>query len=297
MRIGVIGLGRMGMAVCEKLVEQGHVVVGWDINQSLEPAVRGVGGRFCADPSEVVRQSESILTLVTDDAAATWLFGDEGGLLQDDVQGKLFIELSTLQPSTVVQIGERVLAAGGAFVGAPVLGSIPAVASGKLVALASGTEEHVERARVVLQPIAHSIVHLGSLGTGNVMKLIVNLTMASYLEALSEGLALGLEHGLTLEAMLQILAGAVTANPWLSSKLKILAGEPGEVSLDIALMQKDVLSAVTVGSAAGVAMPMASGILASLSTAVATGHGREDMALLPRIFRENMVRRHPGTFK
>ncbi len=295
MKIGVIGLGRMGMAVCKRLVEQGHVVVGWDIDQSLASVIEEAGGRFCADPAEVVRRSDSILTLVTDDAAAIWLFSDEGGLLQGNAEGKLFIELSTLQPSTVVQIGECVLAVGGAFVGAPVLGSIPTVSSGKLLVLAGGAVEHVERARMVLQPLAHSVVHLGSLGAGNVMKLIVNLTMASYLEALSEGLALGLEHGLSLEQMLQILAGAVTANPWLSSKLKILAGEPGEVSLDIALMQKDVLSAVTVGSAAGVAMPMASGILASLSTAVATGHGREDMALLPKVFRENMVRRRPET--
>lgn len=294
MNIGVIGLGRMGMAVCKRLVEQGHQVVGWDIKQSLASDIEVTGGRFATNPTDVVRQSEAVLSIVTDDAAARWLFGDEGAMLRGEVEGRLFIELSTLQPVTVVQIGERALAAGASFVGAPVLGSIPAVLSGKLLVLAGGSVTHVERAREVLAPLARNVAHLGPLGAGNTMKLIVNLTMASYLEALSEGLALGLEQGLGLSQMLQLLTEAPTANPWLASKLKILAGEAGEVSLDIASMYKDVMSVVATGSAAGVAMPMASGILASLSTAVATGHGHEDMALLPEVFRQKMVRRSPA---
>lgn len=291
MDIGVIGLGRMGMAMCRRLAEHGHRVVGWDVNQSLAGGIETAGGRFAASAADVARQSEAVLSIVTDDAAARWLFGDDGGVLGGEVEGKLFIEMSTLQPATVAQLGERALAAGAAFVGAPVLGSIPAVLRGQLLVLAGGSREHVNRARVVLQPLARSVAHLGPLGAGNTMKLVVNLTMASYLEALAEGLALGLQHDLDLGQMLQLLTEAPTANPWLASKLKILAGEAGEVSLDIASMHKDVLSAVAAGSATGVAMPMASGILASLSAAVATGHGREDMAQLPQVFRQQMVRR------
>ncbi len=294
MNIGVIGLGRMGMAVCQRLVAHGHHVVGWDINASLAQGIESVGGRFAVNPTAVTQQSEAILTLVTDDAAAQWLFGDQGGLLGGEVKDKLFIELSTLQPTTAIRLGEQALAEGAALVAAPVLGSIPTVAAGKLLVLAGGAVDHVARARAVLAPLARSVVHLGPLGTGNAMKLVVNLTMASYLESLAEGLALGLEHGLDLEQMLELLTEAPTANPWLNNKLKILAGEPGAVSLDIALMHKDVLSAVTAGSAVGVTMPMASGILSSLSMAIATGHGSEDMAMLPKVFRQHMVRR-PAT--
>lgn len=291
MNIGVIGLGRMGMAACRRLMAQGHPVVGWDIHQPLAREIETAGGSFAADPSAVASQSDAILSFVTDDAAARWLFGRDGGLLAHSVKGKLFIELSTLQPSTVREIGERAVAAGAAFVGAPVVGSVPAVMSGRLLVLAGGSEAHVERARAVLQPLARSVVRVGSLGAGNTMKLIVNLTMASYLEAMAEGLALGIEHGLDLEQMLRLLTEAPTANPWLAGKLEILAGGAGEVSLDIASMCKDVLSAVATGSAAGLAMPMASGILSSLAAAVAAGHGRDDIARLPEVFRRQMVRR------
>lgn len=291
MSIGVIGLGRMGMAVCKRLVEQGHAVSGWDVNASLAQGLEKAGRHFCAKSADVVERSESILTLVTDDAAIAWLFEGEGGLLQADLAGKLFIEMSTLQPSTVQRIGEQVVSKGAGFVGAPVLGSVPAVAAGQLLVLVGGSPEHVEQAKLVLQPLARSVAHLGPAGAGNTMKLVVNLTMAGYLQSLAEGLAMGVEQGLELNQMLQLLTEAPTANRWLSSKLGILAGDEGDVSLDIALMHKDVMCAVATGAAAGVAMPMASGILASLSTAVATGHGRQDMAMLPQVFRQNMVRR------
>lgn len=291
MNIGVIGLGRMGMAISKRLVEQDRSVVGWDIDRSLSQRLAAMGGRFADSPADLVSQADVILVVVTDDVAAEWLFGAEGGLLSGDVTGKLFIEMSTLKPDTVAALGALTLDAGAAFVGAPVLGSIPTVASGQLLVLAGGAQPHVERAREVLQPLARKVLHLGPLGAGNSMKLIVNLSMASYLEALAEGLALGVESGLDLEQMLQVMTEAPTANVWLSSKLRTLAGEQGPTSLDIGLMHKDVLFAVSAGAAAGIAMPMASGILSALSTAVATGHGQEDMAQLPRLFRESMVRR------
>ncbi len=162
---------------------------------------------------------------------------------------------------------------------------------GSLLVLAGGSEKEIERSREALEPLTGQFVHLGPLGAGNTMKLILDLSMASYLEALAEGLAVGLEYGFDLDQMLDLLSQAPTANPWLTAKRGILAGGSGPTSLDIASIHKDVLYAVAAGSAAGISMPMASGILSSLSSGVATGHGQEDLAALPAIFRETMVRR------
>jgi len=135
------------------------------------------------------------------------------------------------------------------------------------------------------------VLELGPLGAGNAMKLVVNLGMAAFLGALTEGFALGARHGLSVATMLEALGEAPIANPWLKGKAGILAGEPGPVSLDISALNKDVMSAVAVGATEGVPMPMAAGILTTLSAAVAAGHGADDLAELPRFFREQMLRR------
>jgi 3-hydroxyisobutyrate dehydrogenase len=96
--------------------------------------------------------------------------------------------------------------------------------------------------------------------------------------------------------MLDILALGPTANNWLKAKEGILLGNPGSTSLDIAALHKDVLSAVATGSVEGVPMPMAAGVLATLSAAVAAGLGAEDLAVLPRFFREAMLRRPASAF-
>jgi 3-hydroxyisobutyrate dehydrogenase-like beta-hydroxyacid dehydrogenase len=115
--------------------------------------------------------------------------------------------------------------------------------------------------------------------------------MAAVLGALAEGFAFGQRHGLSVEMMLEVLGEAPIANPWLKAKAPILTGRPGPISLDIRSLNKDVMSAVAAGAVEGVPMPMASGILATLSAAVAAGRGGDDLAELPRFFREAMLRR------
>jgi 3-hydroxyisobutyrate dehydrogenase-like beta-hydroxyacid dehydrogenase len=89
--------------------------------------------------------------------------------------------------------------------------------------------------------------------------------------------------------MLDILAEAPTATGWLANKTPVLKGEKGDVSLSIALMRKDVMSAVATGALSGLPMPLSSGTLASFSAAIARGLGDADIGELPRFFREFMA--------
>ena len=92
------------------------------------------------------------------------------------------------------------------------------------------------------------------------MKLVVNLSMGAYLQALAEGLALGQVQGLSLDAMLDVLGQAPTANGWLAAKIPVLRGGEAETTLDIAALRKDIMSAVATGAAGGVPMPLAAGV-------------------------------------
>jgi 3-hydroxyisobutyrate dehydrogenase-like beta-hydroxyacid dehydrogenase len=157
--------------------------------------------------------------------------------------------------------------------------------------LAGGQIEDIERARPVLSALTRAVIHVGPAGAGNAMKLIVNLGMAAYLQALAEGPALGEQQGLDLDVMLSVPGEAPAANGWWKAKLPALKGEPADITLDNRALRKDVMSAVATGAADGVAMPLASGVLSALSAAVAVRHDGADLADMPRFVGDCMTRK------
>jgi 3-hydroxyisobutyrate dehydrogenase len=205
------------------------------------------------------------------------------------VTGKLFIEMSTLQPMTGRELAPLVEAKGARLIESPVLGTIPQVRDGKLLSLAGGHAQDVARARTVLDKLARRVVHMGPHGAGYAMKLAVNLGLGAYIQALSESFALGTKQGLTLEQMLDVLKEAPTATGWLNAKIPVLLGAKADVTLDLRTMRKDIMSAVATGALSGVPMPLSAGTLASLSAAVAGGAGDHDLAELAKFVRDKMV--------
>jgi len=289
MKVGLVGLGRMGSAMSQRLTEQGLDVVAWDHDAMATKAAADRGIRTVANAKAVAAEGEIVISIITEDNGVRKVFTGPNGLLEADVKGKLFVEMSTLQPMTGRELAPIVEAKGGRLIESPVLGTIPSVREGKLLSLAGGRAEDVERARQVLDKLARRIVHMGPNGAGYAMKLAVNLGLGGYIQALSESLALGTKQGLGLEQMLDVLKEAPTATGWLQSKIPVLLGGKDAVTLDIRTMRKDLMSAVTTGALTGVPMPLTSGALASFSAAVAGGAGSGDLAELAKFVREQMV--------
>jgi 3-hydroxyisobutyrate dehydrogenase len=291
-KVGLVGLGRMGSAIAQRLGERGCGVIAWDQN-SKAMAAQGNRVRAVDSPRAVAESVDVVLSIITEDKGVRRVFTGADGFLAANVAGKLFIEMSTLQPATHRELAPQVAARGARLIDSPVLGSIPTVREGKLVALVGGEADDVARARSVLDHLTRRVAHLGPNGAGCAMKLAVNLGMAVYLQALAESLALGTSEGLGIDQMLDIFSDAVTATPWLKGKLPVLRGEPSDITLDIRTMRKDVLSAIATGARNGVAMPATSGALASLAAAVAGGWGEKDLAEVPRFFRDFMLQDYP----
>ena len=289
MKIGLVGLGRMGAAIAQRLGERGCEVIAWDRSEKAREAQRKRGLRVVEGPRAAASAADVVLSIITEDKGVRQIFTRSDGFLSGEVAGKLFIEMSTLQPATHRELAPLVKAKGASLVDSPVMGSIPTVREGKLLALAGGEAADVERARAALDHLTRRVVHIGPNGAGCAMKLAVNLGMAVYLQSLAEAMSLGQSEGLTLEQMLEIFAEAPTASPWLKGKAGVLRGEPADITLDIRTMRKDVMSAIATGARNGVAMPATSGTLASLSAAVAGGWGEKDLAEVPRYFREFML--------
>jgi 3-hydroxyisobutyrate dehydrogenase len=291
MKVGLVGLGRMGSAMATRLHEQGCDVIAWDHKTQAMQAAAGRGVTVAQSPQDVAAGAEIVISIITEDRGVRRIFTGPDGFLSADVSGKLFIEMSTLQPMTGRELAPLVAAKGARLIESPVLGSIPTVREGKLLSLAGGAPEDVARARVVLDKLARRVIHLGPNGAGYAMKLAVNLGLGAYIQALSESLALGLSQGLDLDQMLDVLKEAPTATGWLAAKIPVLKGEPADMTLDLRTLRKDVMSAVATGALSGVPMPLSSGTLASLSAAVAAGAGDGDLAELAQFVRHQLVQK------
>jgi 3-hydroxyisobutyrate dehydrogenase len=291
MKIGLVGLGRMGAAISHRLRDHGFDVTGWDHDASTNQTLAATGLRIASHARAVAASSEIVISIVTADDGVRRIFTGPDGFLAGDVNGKLFIEMSTLQPMTGRELAPLVEAKGARLIEAPVLGTIPQVRDGKLFALAGGRAEDLERARPLLEKMTRRIAHLGPNGSGYAMKLAVNLGLGAYIQALSESLALGARQGLTIDQMLDVLQEAPYASGWLKSKIDVLKGGTAEKTLDIRTLRKDVMSAVATGALTGVPMPLSAGTLASLSAAVANGLGAGDLAELAGFVRGPMIQR------
>ena len=289
MKIGLVGLGRMGRAIQARLADQGVEVIGWDRDAVAMQRAAERGMTIAAHPRAVADAADgTVISIITEDNGVRSIFRGKDGFLTGDVRGMLFIEMSTLQPMTGRELAPVVEAAGARLIDAPVLGTIPAARDGKLFAMIGGKAEDLEHARMVLERLTRKIVHMGPNGAGYAMKLAVNLGLAAFIQATGESLALGAREGLSMQQMIDVLGEAPTANGWFAAKKGLLMGEDADITLDLKTLRKDMMSVVATGALAGTAMPLSTSVLTALSAAVAQGWGDKDIGELARFFREQM---------
>lgn len=279
-RIGFVGLGRMGQAMAPRLLDAGYPLTVW--NRSVErtrPLIeRGAG--LAPEPADLTQVCDIVLSMLTDDAAVEQVYCGPGGLLSSDVRDKLFIEMSTIRPDTLRKVAAEARLLGAAVVDSPMSGTVGPAREGKLLALVGGEPADVERARPVLDVLCRRVAHLGPVGSGTTMKLVLNYPMAVYWQALAEALALGQQAGLDLAQMLELIADSPAALGALAMKMPYILGEEREVAFDVRSVRKDLVAMVASGSLLGVPMPSGAAALASFAAATAAGYGDQDLARL-----------------
>src|SRR5947207_2111624 len=175
MKVGLVGLGRMGRAIHARLADSGVEVAGWDRDGVATKLAAERGLELAAHPRAVAAAADIVISIITEDNGVRNAFRGDNGFLKGDVKGKLFIEMSTLQPMTARELAPVVEAAGARLIDSPVLGTIPAARDGKLYAMVGGKADDVDAARAVLEKLTRKIVHMGPNGAGYAMQLAANL--------------------------------------------------------------------------------------------------------------------------
>jgi 3-hydroxyisobutyrate dehydrogenase len=280
MEIGFCGTGRMGAAMVQRLIDQGHRLTLWNRSaDKLKPLVER-GARAAKTPAETAAGRDVIITMLTDARAIDAVYDERQGLLSGDVKGKLFIDMSTVTPATTMALAERVRAKGAALVECPVGGTVGPARDGKLLGLAGGEPADFARAKPILDQLCRRVDHLGPNGAGSAMKLAINLPLIVYWEALGEALSLVQGLGVAPAKLLEIMSessGGTNALKNRAPKLvTALQGGTPDVGFDIDGMRKDLRTMAEAAGTLGVELPAAAIALQSYDAAAQDGWGGRD---------------------
>jgi len=286
MDIGIAGTGRMGAAIAQRMLNLGHRVRVWNRTREKAAALAQEGAIVCETPSRLARDSEVIITMLTDAAAIERTYDGPDGLLAAGVHGKTSIEMSTVRPETQRALEARVRARGGAMIECPVGGTVAPARDGKLLGIVGGAAEDVERMRPLLDGLCRRWEHLGPIGAGASGKLAINLPLMVFWQSFGEALALVQHLGIDSERLVDLFADTSGGPNVLKSRGKAMAEElagayAGPVTFDIDSMRKDLRAMVDEGVSLGYSMPMTSQALACFDALSRDGLGDKDSVVVP----------------
>ena len=268
MKVGFIGLGAMGLPMARRIVGAGHQTF-TTYHRRREPAdeLAASGATVLASPAEVARAADVVLTILpADSELKEAVLGDEG-ILRGFARGKVLIEMTTATALTMQDVERAVAGAGGEVLDAPVSGGTPAAANGTLTFMVGGEARLLDRCRPLLEAMGQTIVHVGPVGQGKVVKMVNQMMAAAHLVTLGEAFALGVRCGAdprTLYAVIKTSSGY--------SKMMDLPG----FRLD--LMKKDVNLAIDSAQALSVPLLLTSIVGQVFSAASTAGKGDADFS-------------------
>ena len=269
----------MGSVMAPLFIEAGHQLTVFNRNKDKTEALREQGAMIASNPAEASEASEYVFTMLSDDAAVESVFLSEQGLLSIDVKDKLFIDMSTLKPSTVKMLAKKVSDASAYFIDAPVSGTVAPAAKGQLMFFCGGASEQIERARPLLDILSRRIIHAGDIGSGSLLKLVVNLPLAIYWQALAEAVSLGSSGDLSDEIMLDAIADSSAALAVLKMKIPVMLGEDLPVAFDMNSMVKDLKSILVTADESGLRLPTTTSALNVYIKAIEEGGMGQDDAV------------------
>ncbi len=285
MRVGVAGLGKMGAAIAARLIETGNEVTVWNRSPDKCAPLVAAGARAAASPSALADAVETIITILTDAAAIDAVYHAPSGLLAGAVQGKLFIEMSTVPPDVHTTLAPRVRAKSAAFVECPVGGTVGPARQGKLIGLMGAEPSDAAHARPLIEQLCARLEHCGPVGAGAIMKLAINLPLMVYWQALGEALALarplGNDPARVVDLMSETAGGANVLKVRGTALATMLKGQDaGGTAFALNDCVKDIRIMLATGRARGVDMPMVADALATYEEAVRHGLGGADAAAM-----------------
>lgn len=238
MHLGFIGLGHLGKAIAGRLSDCGHTLTVWNRTPSK---AEGMQVEVVSSPVSVIDKADIIFLCLFDSSAVHSILSQENGLLScSNISGKIIVDLSTNHFKEVSLFHKLCEKAGGLYLEAPVLGSVVPASQGALTVLISGNKTGYEKVKPVLEDIGKHLFFLETASLATKMKLINNLTLASFMATIAEALSFGEELGIQKAEILEILSVGGGNSLVLNAKRNKLLEEDFSTHFSNALIYKDL---------------------------------------------------------
>lgn len=208
-----LGAGLMGTPMIRRLLSENYSVTVWNRTRSRADALKQYGAVVAATPADAVSCADIVITMLTN-AQVT-----EEALQDVDMSGKILLQMATLGPGENQRIAGRAAQAGGRYLEAPVLGSIPEAQSGELIIMAGGSEQLFETVRPVLACLGPEPRLVGDVGQASSLKLALNQLIASLTVAFATSLGFVRENRVNVDVFMDILRKSALYAPTFDKKL------------------------------------------------------------------------------
>lgn len=279
--IGLIGIGLLGSAIAQRLMDAGISVRGFDLDPGRCAWLAERGGITAEDPSQIFSCSkEVLLSLPTSQHVADLINSVE----IPPANGCLLMDTTTGSPTEAEEMGKTLAETGVEYLDATILGSSNDLAIGQAILMAGGSDAGFSRAKPIIDLLVKKSFHVGRWGAGSKMKLVVNLVLGLNRAVLAEGLSFAERLGFEKQTALDILSSGVAYSRVMETKgPRMIAGE---FTPQARLKQhhKDVRLILEQASAGGLQLPLSELHERLLSECIEAGWGDLDNSAIVKLW-------------
>jgi 3-hydroxyisobutyrate dehydrogenase-like beta-hydroxyacid dehydrogenase len=280
MKIGFLGIGKMGLPMAKHLIAAGHELRVWNRTEGkTEPLLRE-GAIAAGTPAEAELGADAVVTMLFDDQANEEVIFGPNGLMDAMSPGALHISCSTISVSLSERLTAEHASLGHQFVAAPVFGRPEIAEQGKLWIIAAGKEDAVKRARPVLESFSRGISVVGTEPRqAHAVKLGGNFLIGAMIYALCEGFVFSEKQGIPPEIFFEAINSALFQSPFYAAYSKVILHPPKEAGASIELGAKDTRLLREAAAARHTKLSLADALAKIYAEAKAAGLSQEDWAV------------------
>ncbi len=285
MKVGFIGLGRMGRGMARRVLEGGHDLTVYDIVPEAAAELGAAGARVASSVAELCDGREAVATMLVEDRSVVEVACGDGGLCDSLPAGSVHLAMGTYGVGAIRTLEDAHAKAGQALVAAPVLGRPDLAAAGKLGVVAGGPPDAVERARPVLEWLGRRVFEAGSKPeTATAIKLANNLALGAAIVAQGEAFSLVRKYGVDPRVLYDTMTdGLFSGAPAYSGYGKTMVeGTFDNVGSPVWVGIKDANLILAAADLARAPLPSLDVYRERLLGAIAHGDGDRDQAVLAR---------------
>lgn len=276
--VGVIGLGLMGMAMTERLLEAGYAVFVWNRTREKAAALLARGARWCDNP--LVACDRVLISLYTTDTVEEVVGEMDSGLKP----GHILIDTTTGEPEQTARLGARLAQRDVQYLDAPISGSSEQTRRGEATAIVGGPRETYDTCEDLFRCLVKRAFYAGPWGSGAKMKLISNLVLGLNRAALAEGLVFAEAIGVNPERALEVLMGTMAYSRIMDTKGRKMLDGDFTVQARLSQHLKDIRLILDASSATGQPLPLTDAHRQLLEAAETAGFGDADNSAIIRAF-------------